>query len=224
MAIELSILLAGAADQLRYEPTPKRIRAFLDGRPAVDTTRALLVWEPHHVVPAYAVPRDELNIELAERREGARGSGVRLQHSELDGYALLDFDSFDEWQEEDDVIVAHPHDPFHRVDLRASSRRVRITFDGQVIAESSRPVMLFETLMPVRFYLPREDVRVPLVRSDTSTTCAYKGRAAYFSARLGDRMLEDIAWTLPEPLPEGFGTEGRIAFFNERVDIEVERG
>lgn len=134
---------------------------------------------------------------------------------------LLDLRSFDGWLEEDDEIVAHPHDPFHRIDVRASSRHVRIEVDGEVLAESARPVMLFETLLPTRFYLPREDIRVELAPSDTVTWCAYKGRAAYFSPVVGGRCRTDLAWTIAEPLAEGRQVEGLVAFFNERVDIVV---
>jgi len=219
MAIRMSELLADASQQLRFEPTPKRVRAYLDGVVAVDSTRAVLVWEPHWVVPAYAVPSRDLRIPPAPLGSSTRGRGARLDDSALEGYVLLEFDSFDLWQEEDQDIVAHPRDPYHRVDVRASSRHVRVEFDGELLAESDRPVLIFETGMPVRYYLPREDIRIDLIPCDTSTTCAYKGRAAYFSAEVGGRLLENLAWTLPEPFPEGLGTEGRIAFFNDRVDV-----
>ncbi|MCL1871039.1 MAG: DUF427 domain-containing protein [Promicromonosporaceae bacterium] len=234
-------LLAAALGELRYEPTTVRIRAALAGETVIDSTRAVLVWEPGHVVPAYAVPEKDIRPGVApvsdgDRRarhtaEGARvvvrgkgrdGSGLRLVAPDLAGYVVLDFTSFDAWYEEDEPISAHPHDPFHRIDVRASSRHVRLERDGQVLAESSRTLMLFETLLPTRYYIPREDVVVELEPSDTQTACAYKGRAAYFSARVGDRLIRDLAWTLPEPLPEGERVGGLVAFFNERVDIVID--
>jgi Uncharacterized protein conserved in bacteria len=70
-----------------------------------------------------------------------------------------------------------------------SSRQVRLELDGQVLAVSSRPVLLFETMLPTRYYLPRADVTAELVPSPTRTWCAYKGQASYFSASVGGRLV-----------------------------------
>lgn len=79
-------------------------------------------------------------------------------------------------------------------------------------------MLLFETMLPVRFYLPREDVKVRLQHSDTVSFCAYKGRASYFSVPDGPR---DVAWTYHEPLHDGEPVRDRICFFDERVDVTV---
>jgi uncharacterized protein (DUF427 family) len=114
---------------------------------------------------------------------------------------------------------ANPHDPFGRIDVLQSSRHVRVEHDGVLLAESSRPMLLFETLLPVRFYLPREDVAVELESSDTSSYCAYKGRASYFSVPDGPR---DVAWTYREPLHDAEQVRDRICFFDERLDVIVD--
>ncbi|MDV3123743.1 DUF427 domain-containing protein [Mycobacterium sp. 21AC1] len=138
--------------------------------------------------------------------------------ADLAGYLILDFATF-EWREEDEHIVGHPHDPFHRIDVLASSRHVRIELDGTVLAESSRAMLLFETMLPTRFYLPREDVRAGLVLSDTISYCAYKGRASYYSLPGGPA---DLAWTYHEPRHEAAPVRDRICFFDERVDVVVD--
>jgi uncharacterized protein (DUF427 family) len=137
---------------------------------------------------------------------------------DLSDYVLLDFSTF-EWKEEDESIVSHPHDPFHRIDVRHSKRHVRIEVGGRTIAESSRPALLFETMLPVRHYLPREDVAAPLSTSATVTYCAYKGRATYYSLPDGPR---DVAWSYHEPLPDAELVRDRICFFDERVDVFVD--
>ena len=110
-------------------------------------------------------------------------------------------------------------DPFHRIDIVHSSRHVRVERDGEVLAESSNPCLLFEPPLPVRYYLPPEDVRTDLLRpSEKKTFCAYKGQASYWS--LGGEG--DIAWSYPEPLREAAELTGRIAFLNEWVDIVVD--
>ena len=137
---------------------------------------------------------------------------------DLADYVILEFDAF-EWREEDEHIVSHPHDPFGRIDVLRSSRHVRVEHDGRLLAESSRPMLLFETLLPVRFYLPREDVAVRLQLSDTVTYCAYKGRATYYSVPDGPR---DVAWTYHEPLHDAELVRDRVCFFDEQLDVTVD--
>jgi uncharacterized protein (DUF427 family) len=267
MGTEVRELLASGIGQLRYEPTAKRVRATLGGETVVDSTRAVLVWEPRRIVPSYAVPESDIHGELVPssapssdgeletgsplpdvfarpvldpsvpfsahttggeavdvRAEGesSPGAGLRLADPDLAGYVVLDFPAFDGWTEEDEPIVGHPRDPFHRIDVLASSRHIRLELDGQVIAESSRPMLLFETMLPVRYYLPREDVRAELAPSDTRTYCAYKGRASYWSADVGGRLIPDLAWTYREPLTDASRVGGLVAFFNERVDVVLD--
>jgi uncharacterized protein (DUF427 family) len=148
------------------------------------------------------------------------GAAAAFQPDDPDfaGYVILSFDAF-EWREEDEPIVSHPHDPFGRIDVLHSSRHVRIELDGRLLAESSRPMMLFETLLPVRFYLPRDDVVVRLTPSDTVTYCAYKGRASYYSVPDGPR---DVAWTYHEPLHDAELVRDRVCFFDEHLDVIVD--
>jgi uncharacterized protein (DUF427 family) len=151
---------------------------------------------------------------------GARRAAAAFQPDDPDltGYVTLDFNAFD-WREEEETIVAHPHDPFRRIDILASTRHVRLEWEGRLLAESSRPLLLFETLLPVRCYLPRADVVVDLKPTDTVSYCAYKGRASYFSVPDGP---SDVAWTYHEPLHEAEPVRNHIAFFDERVDVIVD--
>jgi uncharacterized protein (DUF427 family) len=150
-----------------------------------------------------------------ERRAAA---AFRPDDPDLGGYVIHDFAAF-EWLDEDEPVVSHPHDPFSRIEVLRSSRHVRVELDGRLLAESSRPMLLFETLLPVRFYLPREDVAVPLESSETSTYCAYKGRASYFSVPDGPR---DVAWTYREPLHDAEPVRDRVCFFDEHLDVIVD--
>jgi uncharacterized protein (DUF427 family) len=260
-------LLAGGLGELRHEPTAKRIRAVLAGNAVVDSTRALLVWEPRRIVPSYAVPADDIAAELAPAGTAATDAagtlGARMPelsgrpvldpsvpfavHSaegraadliageqdrpaagfypddpDLAGYVVLDFRAFDAWYEEDERAVAHPRDPFHRIDVLPSSRHVRVELDGHVLAESSRPALLFETMLPTRYYLPPDDIRAGLTASSTRTWCAYKGQASYWSATVGDRVVPDLGWTYHQPRHDAALVRGLIAFFNERLDVIVD--
>jgi uncharacterized protein (DUF427 family) len=210
---------------LRYVPTERRVRAD----DVVDTTRALLVWEPRRIVPSYAVPLEDLRAEWApgipfavhtapgEPVLVAGRAGFRLE--DLPGYVVLDFNAFDEWYEEDERVFGHPRDPFHRVDVRRSSRPLRIELDGAVLAETTSARMLFETSLPTRFYVPWEDIAVALRPSARRSYCPYKGQASYWSTD----TAEDVAWSYEDPLPELGVIKGLVAFWDEVVDVFLDR-
>jgi uncharacterized protein (DUF427 family) len=153
--------------------------------------------------------------------EGAEHEGAAFRPADdaLRGHVILDFGAFDAWYEEDEPNVGHPRDPFHRIDIVHSSRQIRVQRDGEILAESTRPYLLFEPPLPVRYYLPPEYVAPGLlVPSSTRTFCAYKGQASYWSLEAEN----DIAWSYPAPLREAAEVTDRIAFFNERVDLVLD--
>jgi uncharacterized protein (DUF427 family) len=126
------------------------------------------------------------------------------------------------WFAEDEPLVAHARDPQKRVDVAPSSRHVRVELDGQLLAESTRPLLLFETILPVRYYLPPEDVQVELVPTKTVSVCPYKGVARWWSARIGERVADDLVWSYPSPIAENPRIAGLLCFLNERVDLVVD--
>jgi uncharacterized protein (DUF427 family) len=129
----------------------------------------------------------------------------------------------DAWFEEDDEVYVHARDPYKRVDVLHSSRPVRVVVGGEVVAETRRPWLLFETGLPTRYYLSKADVRMDwLVPSDTETRCPYKGLASYYSVLIGSTLVRDIAWCYRHPIPECSKIENLICFFNERVDLYVD--
>lgn len=137
---------------------------------------------------------------------------------DLAGHVAFVWNKMEAWYEEDDEVRVHPHDPYHLIDIRHSSRHVRVTVHGEVLAESTRPVLLFETGLPMRFYIPRMDVRMDLLEpSRTRTHCGYKGTASYFSARVNGELVEDIAWSYPFPNHQYAEIQNLVAFPQERV-------
>jgi uncharacterized protein (DUF427 family) len=148
---------------------------------------------------------------------------VGLIIAALAGLVAFEWDAMDEWYEEEEVAIVHPRDPYHRIDVLDTSRHVKVSLDGQPLAETTRARVLFETGLPPRWYIPREDVRSELlVESDKRTGCAYKGFASYWSVRVGDRVEEDLVWTYREPRREAEPVKDYLAFFNERTDVEVD--
>jgi uncharacterized protein (DUF427 family) len=137
----------------------------------------------------------------------------------LAGYMAFYWHTMDEWLEEDEPAIIHARDPYHRIDVLDTSRHVRISVDGQEVADTTRARALFETGLPTRWYVPRDDVRMELLEAtDSRTGCAYKGYASYWSVGTED----DVVWSYPDPQPEVARIRDYLAFFNERVDIELD--
>lgn len=230
---------------VRVQPSPKRVRIYLGGKLVADSTAALLVWEAPYY-PTYYLPVADVRAELeptdTTTRSPSRGEAVhytvrvgeaeavdgalRYPDSPLDGLrdtVRFDWDAMDAWFEEDEEIFVHPRDPHTRVDVLPSSRHVRVLVNGEVVADSHRPWLLFETGLPTRYYLPKVDVRMDLLEpTDTVTHCPYKGDAQYWAVRAGGETVPDIAWSYRHPVPESIRVAGAVSFYNERVDIEVD--
>jgi uncharacterized protein (DUF427 family) len=199
-----------------YAAPEADVSARLEPAGRVDDLADLPVLVPTNPFATHSCTGEMFDVIVGGRRRPA--AAFRPDDPDLAGYLTFDFSAFT-WREEDEPIVSHPHDPFKRIDILASSRRVRIEWEGRLLAESARPLLLFETLLPIRFYLPRADLSVDLEPSDTVSDCAYKGRASYLSVPGGPA---DIAWTYHHPLREAEPIRDLVAFFNERVDVIVD--
>jgi len=141
---------------------------------------------------------------------------------DLGGRLILAWQPFD-WVEEAQPVSGHPHDTFHRIDVLRSERHVVVSLGGQVLADSHRPLALYETGLPVRWYLPRDDVRTDLLTpSPTTSVCAYKGEAGYLSFSAAADAGTDVAWTYPQPVHEAAPIKDHVCFYAERTDLQVD--
>jgi uncharacterized protein (DUF427 family) len=138
------------------ERSPKWIRGRLDGEIVVDSRHPRLLHE-HDRLPVFWFPREDVRTELLG--EHVHGSDEPL----LEGLVRVDWDAVDEWLEEEERLVGHPRDPYSRIDVRDTSRHVRVTIAGETVGESRRTKVLFEAGLPERWYFPREDVRMDLL-------------------------------------------------------------
>jgi uncharacterized protein (DUF427 family) len=233
---------------LYLEPTPKRVRVIIGGETIADSRRAMLLQESG-LMPVYYFPPEDVRSDRLEptdkhthcpKKGEASYYTIRVGDREaanaawyypepLDGAPpikdLIAFywDKIDTWMEEDEEVIGHARDPYHRIDLRKTSRHIRISIDGQLLAETTRAVALFESNLPTRWYLPREDVVAELVPTDTDTICPYKGHAGYYSVRLDSgELAEDLVWYYADPMSEALGVTGLLCFYNEKVDIELD--
>ena len=143
-----------------------------------------------------------------------------LDREFLENYITFKWKKMDHWYEEEEEVFVHARNPYVRVDAIESSRHIRVKVDGLLVAESDRPVLVFETNLPVRYYLPKEDVRMDLLEAtQAQTECPYKGAASYWSVNTGDETHRNIVWAYENPYSEVARIKGYLAFFNEKVDI-----
>jgi uncharacterized protein (DUF427 family) len=214
----------------------------------VDSKRVKLLFETGHL-PVYYFPVDDVRMDLLEPtdrsthcpykgqasywtvRAGGRMAENAVwgyqdplpERTDIKGYVAFYWNKMDAWYEEDDEVFVHARDPYHRVDVLNSSRHVQVVIDGETVADTQRPRLLFETGLPTRYYIPKLDVRLDLLEpTDTTTRCPYKGVASYWSVRVGDQVVKDIVWGYPAPIPECSKIENLLCFFNEKVDIYVD--
>ncbi len=230
------------------EPSPRWVRVVFNGETIADSKRVKLLRETGHL-PIYYFPREDVRMDLLDPTEQRthcpyKGDasywtirvGDRLadnaawsyqepfpEREDIRGYVAFYWNKVDAWYEEAEEVFKHARDPYHRVDVLESTRHVRVVIDGQTVAETRRPRLLFETGLPTRYYIPPEDVRMDLLSpTNTHTVCPYKGQASYWTAKVGDAERQDIVWSYPNPIAECPRIKGYLSFFNEKVDIYVD--
>lgn len=240
----MEMIVVRNVQDISFEPTPKWVRVLFGSKFIADSKRARLLSAGGP--PYYYFPREDIRLDLLEPtvhqeettllgkasfwtvRDGDRvaenAAWTYLEPAsesiDLSRYITFDWDEMDAWFEEDEEVYIHPHDPHKRIDILESTRHVKVVVLGEKVADTHRPILLFETGLPVRYYCPGLDVRRELlVASDKITGCAYKGRVQYCSVKVGNQIAQDIAWYYQYPGIEATKIRGRIAFFNERLDV-----
>jgi uncharacterized protein (DUF427 family) len=237
-------------EHIHVEVSPRRVRVRFGSEFVADSRHALLLLE-EGLLPVYYFPPEDVRTDLmtpTERHTTCQYKGnasywtVRVgdrvaedavwaypdplpERADIAGYMAFYWDKMDAWFEEDDEVFVHPRSPYHRVDVLNSSRHVQVIVGGEVVADSHRPRLLFETGLPTRYYLPKIDVRMDLLEpTDTVTRCPHKGKAQYWSVRVGDKVFRDMVWSYSPSMPECPRIDDLVCFFNERVEAIVVDG
>lgn len=196
-------------DHVAYiEPFRRHVRGIKGASTLIDSERVLLVHAPGEP-PRYAFPAADV-------------SGVATDPDpETPGYVRVAWDAVDRWFEEDEEVHGHPRNPYHRVDSLRSHRRLRVEAAGITLVDTDETVVVYETALDPRLYVDPMHVRMDLLEmSQTHTYCPYKGTASYWTARIGDSVLEDIAWSYEDPLPESVPLAGLLSFDDTRVSLD----
>jgi uncharacterized protein (DUF427 family) len=236
--------LIAAGYKVWDEPCARRLRVVFANQVVADSIRAVYLFETGHL-PVYYFPIADVRFELLEESEhhthcsfkgeasywSLTADGRRAENAvwgyarpvascpDISGHVAFYWDQVDAWFEEDEEVFVHPRDPYRRVDVLHSSRHIQVVLGGQVVADSVRARLLFETGLRTHYYLPRLDVRVDLLTaSATVTRCPYKGVASLYSAEVEGTKFRDVAWSYPAPRPEAAKVENLICFDDERVD------
>ena len=231
-----------------FEPTARRVRVEFGGEIIADSYNVMLLKESSYEL-VYYFPQADVWSELLEPTDHTTASGykgeavhwsVRVGEREaenaawvypdtkdnrpdLRGYIAFKWGAMDHWYEENEEVFVHPRDPYHRVDTIQSDRHIRVEIDGVTVAETTRPLLLFETGLPTRYYIPQDDVRMDLLSlTDTHTHCPYKGEASYWTVDIEGVEHRDVVWGYLDPIAEIPRIEGLLAFYNEKLDIYVD--
>lgn len=226
------------------EPLRRRMRVRFGGAWIAESEQVILLHEPGRYPVAYFPLTDVTDGVLARsdhttqhRDFGATGwytvtagdsskqraayEHVALQEhaAVLRGRVAFAWRAMDAFYEEDERIVGHAADPYHRIDIRDTSRHLTVHHDGRLIADTSRPLALYESGFAPRWYVPREDVdQSALVPVETRTFCPYKGICGYFD--IGD--VHHAAWTYDDPWPEVRRVTGLVSFEADKVEIRLD--
>ena len=245
---DFNFSLDGApAHRLYFAPYPRRVRALVGDRVALDSTRGRLLFESN-ILPRLYVPLDDLDGSLLERTETSthcpfKGDATYFSLTAgdrtiedavwtyeapieaaawLEGFACLYWETADAWFVEGERLFGHLRDPYHRVDVFEASRPVRVTAGGEVIAESERAKLLYETGLPPMAYVPGADIAAgALAPADKTTTCPYKGEATYWDVQVDGRRVEAGAWSYETPLTEALEVARHVCFAGEGIEVEL---
>ena len=189
------------------EPFRRRVRAVVGGRTAVDSERVLLVHRPGRP-PTYAFPVDDVEGLPSEAEP------------DTPGYVTVAWDAADAWFEENEEVFGHPRNPYHRVDCLRSARHLTVEAEGTLLVDTGETLAVYETALEPRLYVHPGQVRTDVLEtSATRTFCPYKGTATYWAARVGDQLLEDVAWSYEDPLPESAALARHLSFDETRITV-----
>ena len=197
-------------DVVFVEPHPRRVQALRDGHVVLDTEEVLMVHRRDHPL-SYAFRPTQIGDLPSE------------PVPEAPGWVRVPWDAVDTWREEGRELVHYPPNPYHRVDCRPTRRRLRVTVAGADLVDTTDTVIVFETAVETRLYVDPAHVRIDLLRpSPTTSYCNYKGHAAYWSAVVGDTVVEDVAWSYPDTPPETSPIRGFFSFDAARATVSAE--
>jgi len=230
---------------LYVERLRRRMRVRFGGRWIAGSENVLLLFEPGRYPVAY-FPEADVSPHVLERTEhttqhadlgltswytvradeqhvAARGAwqhtGLPEHASELQGRVAFAWRAMDAFYEEDERILGHAADPYHRIDIRQTSRKLVVRQGDRVVADTKRPQVLYESGFGPRWYVPRDDIdETALTPVKLQTFCPYKGLCSYYS--IGD--ARQAAWSYPDAYPEVRRISNFVSFEPDIVTVHLD--
>ena len=229
---------------LYVEPLRRRMRVRFGGNWIADGENVLLLFEPGHYPMAYFLDTDvspntlqrtehttrhpDLGVTSwytvrAGEQSAPRGAWQHIDlpayASELRGRVAFAWPSMDAFYEEDERIVGHAADSYHRIDIRKTSRHLVVRHGDRIVADTKQPIALYESGFAPRWYVPRADVdESALTPVDRQTFCPYKGLCSYYN--IGDAQL--AVWSYPEAYPEVCRISNLLSFEPDIVSVHLD--
>lgn len=240
--------MAIAVQQPVFAPTGTKITAIVDGSVLVQSRNAMLLRQSPFKI-AYGFPREEVDSTLLESNTEAKNDGrlgpvqqydlnigpqqrpeaayeyleSRDGYPDLRGYLFFSWDAADRWFEEEEELIGHPRDPYTRIDVRRTSYHIEVKVEGVIVADTRRAFALLETGLPVRYYIPSEDVVWDyLIDSETQTVCPYKGRSRYWHIQVDGTVYNDRVWAYLEPFQDADPVRDALCFHQEKLTLLVD--
>ncbi|MGF1504218.1 MAG: DUF427 domain-containing protein [Chloroflexi bacterium] len=228
-----------------FAPTGSRIKALFNGETLAESDNAMLFRESPFKL-FYFFPKDDVNHDLLVESDHVEESGLRGRREhwhieagdrrvengafayveekenrpDLRAYVGIEMAAPDAWFEEDEELIGHPRDPYTRIDVRRSARHIRVAINGTTVAETNRALILYETGLVRRYYIPKDDVHTHLFTpTATHTICPYKGEARYWSFKEGD--VRDVVWAYDDPFDDAARVQGTMCFYQERDEVSI---
>ncbi len=228
----------------RWEDSRRRVRVVFTDITVADS-KCVMLFHEFGRLPIFYFPMEDVRMDLMEATDHHTFSplkgeaaywtlrvGDRVAENaawsypnplpagpQMQGYLAFYWEQMDAWYEEEQQVFVHARDPYMRIDVLSSSRHVRIVLGDVTIADTWRPQLLLESWLPIRYYIPEQDVHMELLEpTETTSRCPYKGLASYWTAKIGERVFKNIVWSYREPLPACSPIANFLCFFNERVD------
>jgi uncharacterized protein (DUF427 family) len=235
-------LTPGMPERVLYaEPLRRRLRAELGGSTVVQSDDAVLLFEPGRYPVAYfplagfaegALRQTDHRSQhrdlgdtawfevIGATRQAARGAwqhvALPAQAAILGDKVALAWRAMDGFYEEDDRILGHAADPYHRIDIRRTSRRLAVRASDRVVADTSNPLVLYESGFAPRWYMPRADVVAEaLTQVELQTFCPYKGIASYYDID----GIRHAAWSYRTPFDEMAAIGDLVSFEPDKVEV-----
>jgi len=229
---------------LYAEPLRRRMRVRFGGVWIADSEDVILLFEPGHYPMAYFAKSDispdtlQLSEHTTQHHElgstswyivrageqiAQRGAWEHVNlpayASELQGRVAFAWPAMDAFYEEDERILGHAADSYHRIDIRQTSRRIVVHHDDRTIADTKRPLVLYESGFAPRWYVPRADVdESALTPVEQQTFCPYKGLCSYYD--IGDAHL--AVWSYRDAYTEVRRISDFVSFEPDIVSVQLD--